>query len=198
VVHADPPHALPHRLEKRTGRMDCRVTPGNDERNAESEGCLQRRPLSLVTTGLDPVVHADPPHASPHRFEKRTGRMDCRVRPGNDERIAESEGCLQRLPLTLVTTGLDPVVHADPPHALRHRCENELAAWIAGSRPAMTRSKCFRHELSKTRVQVRELATLLPDCATLHPGYGGNISPSSPPGLTRWSMPTRRMHCRIA
>ena len=34
-----------------------------------------RKPL--VTTGLDPVVHADSPHV-------RRRRMDCRVRPGND------------------------------------------------------------------------------------------------------------------
>ena len=33
--------------------------------------------------------------------------MDCRVKPGNDE-----ENCALRLTAPLVTTGLDPVVHA--------------------------------------------------------------------------------------
>jgi hypothetical protein len=32
----------------------------------------------FVTTGLDPVVHAEPPTV-------RQCRMDCRVKPGNDE-----------------------------------------------------------------------------------------------------------------
>jgi hypothetical protein len=32
----------------------------------------------FVTTGLDPVVHADSPNG-------RRGRMDCRVKPGNDD-----------------------------------------------------------------------------------------------------------------
>jgi hypothetical protein len=34
----------------------------------------------IVTTGLDPVVHAD----SSHILRRR---MDCRVKPGNDERV---------------------------------------------------------------------------------------------------------------
>jgi hypothetical protein len=36
---------------------------------------FMRRVFDLVTTGLDPVVHGD-----------SRGRMDCRVKPGNDER----------------------------------------------------------------------------------------------------------------
>jgi hypothetical protein len=37
----------------------------------------------LVTTGLDPVVHADVPSIQ-HRTEQLRGRIDCRVKPGND------------------------------------------------------------------------------------------------------------------
>jgi hypothetical protein len=39
----------------------------------------RRRPTPRVTTGLDPVVHADSSLARPYR-------MDCRVKPGNDDK----------------------------------------------------------------------------------------------------------------
>ena len=38
-----------------------------------------------VTTGLDPVVHADPPSALSVPLSKPRPRMDCRVEPGNDD-----------------------------------------------------------------------------------------------------------------
>jgi len=62
VVHADAPHAV--RSSERTGRMDCRVKPGNDEIESRSRDAPEHpsydTPLSdFVTTGLDPVVHAE-------------------------------------------------------------------------------------------------------------------------------------------
>jgi hypothetical protein len=41
--------------------------------------------FSIVTIGLDPVVYAD-------RRSQRRGRMDCRVKPGNDDVINRSRG----------------------------------------------------------------------------------------------------------
>ena len=41
--------------------------------------------------------------------------MDCRDKPGDD---AREPTALSNAP-TLVTTGLDPVVHADLPHKMR-------------------------------------------------------------------------------
>jgi len=38
----------------------------------------------------------------------------------------------------LVTTGLDPVVHAEAPLMTTRELQNGTAAWIAGSSPAMT------------------------------------------------------------
>jgi len=59
--------------------MDCRVKPGNDEiRESRPHRSLNNTaPVSLylVTTGLDPVVHADVPLG-----------IDTRVKPGHDER----------------------------------------------------------------------------------------------------------------
>jgi hypothetical protein len=52
--------------------VDCRVKPGNDE--IERDRGPSRFP-DLVTTGLDPVVHAAVRAA-----------MDCQVKPGNDAR----------------------------------------------------------------------------------------------------------------
>jgi hypothetical protein len=45
--------------------------------------------------------------------------------------------------IPLVTTGLDPVVHADVRlHTARPKlCFNVFAAWIAGSSPAMTKKE---------------------------------------------------------
>jgi hypothetical protein len=52
--------------------MDCRVKPGNDEKDG---------PQSLpVTRGLDPWVH----RSSQELFAKP---MDCRVKPGNDSPV---------------------------------------------------------------------------------------------------------------
>jgi len=46
----------------------------------------------------------------------------------------------QRRRISLVTTGLDPVVHADMPRHQQRKVRASLtAAWIAGSSPAMTR-----------------------------------------------------------
>jgi hypothetical protein len=42
---------------------------------------------SVVTTGLDPVVHADV-QQSKHRMLMRLSYMDCRVKPGNDAEMA--------------------------------------------------------------------------------------------------------------
>jgi hypothetical protein len=43
--------------------MDCRVKPGNDDMKTRSRDAIRARvlpkPKHLVTTGLDPVVHAD-------------------------------------------------------------------------------------------------------------------------------------------
>ena len=41
--------------------------------------------LSLVTTGLDPVVHTEVPYVRASRQRELKSRMDCRVKPGNDE-----------------------------------------------------------------------------------------------------------------
>jgi hypothetical protein len=61
--------------------MDCRVKPGNDEigesRPHHSLNDTATASLYLVTTGLDPVVHA----------EVRQG-MDARVKPGHDGRAS--------------------------------------------------------------------------------------------------------------
>jgi hypothetical protein len=42
---------------------------------------------SVVTTGLDPVMHADV-QQSKHRMLMRLSDMDCRVKPGNDAEMA--------------------------------------------------------------------------------------------------------------
>ena len=87
--------------------------------------------------------------------------MDCRVKPGNDER---RKSFSRRIP-RLITTGLDPVVHAEARHtrASRQLQTGGASAWIAGSSPAMTNAE--------NRSRDASLA-------------------SSPPGLTRWSMLT--------
>jgi hypothetical protein len=62
--------------------MDCRVKPGNDEigqfRPRRSLNSTAPVSLYLVTTGLDPVVHADV------RLS-----MDAPVKPGHDERESD-------------------------------------------------------------------------------------------------------------
>jgi hypothetical protein len=45
-------------------------------------------PLTSVTTGLDPVVHADSPR-------KRSCRMDCRIKSGNDDSQGRCGGYLR-------------------------------------------------------------------------------------------------------
>jgi len=49
----------------------------------------------LVTTGLDPVVHAEAPQMT-KRNCKRHRRMDCRVKPGNDDMRNRSRGASLR------------------------------------------------------------------------------------------------------
>src|ERR1700728_1115847 len=95
----------------------------------------------IVTTGLDPVVHAEMPCT-------RRCLMDTRVKPAYDgsarvarlERAKAGMGYLSRRhgaspsparPTPFVTTGLDPVVHAEMPYP------GEVA-WIRGSSPRMT------------------------------------------------------------
>jgi hypothetical protein len=41
--------------------------------------------LRVVTTGLDPMVYSDAQRAREAGLRMRQGRMDCRVKPGNDE-----------------------------------------------------------------------------------------------------------------
>jgi hypothetical protein len=41
--------------------------------------------LHVVTVGLDPMVHSDAQRAKEAELRMRRGRMDCRVKPGNDE-----------------------------------------------------------------------------------------------------------------
>jgi hypothetical protein len=41
--------------------------------------------LHIVTTGLAPVVRSDAQRAKEAGLRMRRGRMDCRVKPGNDE-----------------------------------------------------------------------------------------------------------------
>jgi len=45
----------------------------------------------------------------------------------------------ERNALSLVTTGLDPVVHADPQQIKGNAFGSDVATWIAGSSPAMTK-----------------------------------------------------------
>ena len=56
-------------------------------RGAKSARVLQALCILLVTTGLDPVVHAEmqlqKPAESPNQLRRR---MDCRIKSGNDER----------------------------------------------------------------------------------------------------------------
>jgi hypothetical protein len=44
-------------------RVDCRIKSGNDDTESRSRDAIRARvlpkPKHLVTTGLDPVVHAD-------------------------------------------------------------------------------------------------------------------------------------------
>ena len=47
---------------------------------------------TFVTTGLDPVVHADEPLIQSATLAKRLRCMDCRVKPGNDEMKNRSRG----------------------------------------------------------------------------------------------------------
>jgi hypothetical protein len=42
--------------------------------------------LHVVTAGLDPAVHSEAQRASETELRMRRGRMNCRVKPGNDER----------------------------------------------------------------------------------------------------------------
>src|ERR1700728_1139863 len=97
-----------------------------------------------VTTGLDPVVHAEMPCT-------RRCLMDTRVKPAYDgsagvasvarlERAKAGMGYLSRRhgaspsparPTPFVTTALDPVVHAEMPYP-------GDASWIRGSSPRMT------------------------------------------------------------
>ena len=50
-------------------------------------GNVKRRRTLFVTTGLDPVVHAELrlAKADPISPTKLRFRMDCRVKPGNDD-----------------------------------------------------------------------------------------------------------------
>src|SRR6202034_872249 len=99
------------------------------------------RPTPFVTTGLDPVVHAEMPCT-------RRCHMDTRVKPAYDgsasvarlERAKAGMGYLSRRhgaspsparPTPFVTTALDPVVHAEMPYP-------GDASWIRGSSPRMT------------------------------------------------------------
>jgi hypothetical protein len=55
-------------------------------------------PPSFVTTGLDPVVHAEArqtENARRNTSEPSLG-MDCRVKPGNDETENRSRGAVTR------------------------------------------------------------------------------------------------------
>jgi hypothetical protein len=69
---------------KPTGLLRC---ARNDEQAARS--------LSIVTTGPDPVVHADVQRVNnAANLSKPTRRMDCRIKPGNDD--AENHARLRR------------------------------------------------------------------------------------------------------
>ena len=48
-------------------------------------GIRQSAVLSLVTTGLDPVVHAKARYRMPRGQRMMARSMDCRVKPRNDE-----------------------------------------------------------------------------------------------------------------
>ena len=52
----------------------------------------------FVTTGLDPVVHGEAPRSSTVRISRFHRRMDCRVKPGNDEIKSRSRGAIRALP----------------------------------------------------------------------------------------------------
>jgi hypothetical protein len=41
--------------------------------------------LHVVTVGLDPMVHSDAQRAKEVGLRMRLGRMDCRVKPSNNE-----------------------------------------------------------------------------------------------------------------
>jgi len=63
----------------------------------------------LVTTGLDPVVHAALSARENLPGSMQQLSMDCRIKSGNDERPSQRDSARPCFP---VTTGLDPVVHA--------------------------------------------------------------------------------------
>jgi hypothetical protein len=50
-------------------------------RNGETS---QLSHIQIVTTGLDPVVHAEAPHNKNPDGATSLGHMDCRSEPGND------------------------------------------------------------------------------------------------------------------
>jgi hypothetical protein len=56
---------------------------------AERPSFAKRHNISLVTTGLDPVVHAELQRRKPSGLNQFRCRMDCRIKSGNDERENE-------------------------------------------------------------------------------------------------------------
>jgi hypothetical protein len=122
----------------------------------------RRRIPDLVTTGLDPVVHAERRHQerrvsarySPKRL--RAVGMDCRVKPGNDE----GEAWLASIALSPPGHPKSPSRTSSPPGLTRWSmlsvgAENVASAhdilaktracvpsvWIGGSSPAMTKER---------------------------------------------------------
>jgi hypothetical protein len=51
-----------------------------------------RTVLSMVMRGLDPRIHDDAPLSTSVLLSLRNGLMDCRVKPGNDNRGVDAEG----------------------------------------------------------------------------------------------------------
>jgi hypothetical protein len=116
------------------------LAPYSSLREAKRRSNSASQTFSLVTTGLDPVVHADPPrNKQPAARSKPARCMDCRVKPGNDDgkgsflsRLSEKRAVDQAAnQFRLRSTSARCLIHGIISRSLAPTCSIECSASLA-------------------------------------------------------------------